>query len=211
MNSGVTLFGLASGHFVRTVRMCLEEKQLPYALEEYLPHSREIRRLNLLGKTPALRHGEFVLYESSAIARYVDEGFDGPPLQPPNATERATMNQWIGAICDSFDTSMMQQLVHERLVVPADGGVPDEAIVRDAMPRVQIQLAIADKALAQHNFLAGRRLTLADLFLAPMIDAVKRTEEGAGLLEESFTWLNRWCDRMAARRSFHDTATIGRQ
>lgn len=38
--------------------------------------------LSPFGMVPVLRQGEFTLYETGAICRWIDEGFDGPALQP---------------------------------------------------------------------------------------------------------------------------------
>jgi glutathione S-transferase len=47
---------------------------------------------------PILDHDGFRVYETAAIAAYVDEASTGPVLQPANARERARMNQWISAL-----------------------------------------------------------------------------------------------------------------
>jgi glutathione S-transferase len=44
------------------------------------------------GRVPALKHGDFMLYETNAIAAYVDEVFPGPRLTPDDARKRARMN-----------------------------------------------------------------------------------------------------------------------
>ena len=44
-------------------------------------------------RVPTLRHGDFLLAESSAIDEYVDEAFDGPPLYPDDLRARALARQ----------------------------------------------------------------------------------------------------------------------
>jgi glutathione S-transferase len=37
-----------------------------------------------------------MLYETNAIAAYIDDVFPGPKLTPTDPRKRAKMNQWIG-------------------------------------------------------------------------------------------------------------------
>lgn len=47
----------------------------------------------LTQRVPAIQHGEFYLCESSAIAEYVDETFNGAALYPKNLENRALARQ----------------------------------------------------------------------------------------------------------------------
>jgi glutathione S-transferase len=79
--------------------VALEEKQLPYAVEEVAMHRAEHRapdyaRCSLTARVPMLRHGDFHLSESSAIAEYLDDTFPGtPPLLPGDPRQRARARQ----------------------------------------------------------------------------------------------------------------------
>ncbi len=87
---GVTVFGAAYSVYVRIVRLALEEKGVPYRLEEVDifaeggPPEDYLQR-HPFGRIPAFEHDGFRLFESGAIGRYVDEAFDGPPLMPDGA------------------------------------------------------------------------------------------------------------------------------
>ena len=45
---------------------------------------------------PGFEHGDFGLYETQAILRYLDDIFPEPRLQPRDPREAARMNQIIG-------------------------------------------------------------------------------------------------------------------
>ena len=49
-------------------------------------------------RVPILRHGDFTVYETSAIVGYIDDAFDGNKLTPADPQKRARMNQWISAV-----------------------------------------------------------------------------------------------------------------
>jgi len=100
------LFGAAYSVYVRIARLALVEKGVAYRLEEVDifaeggPPADHLAR-HPFGRIPAFEHDGFRLYESGAIARYVDEAFPGPVLQPAAPKARARVNQAI-SILDSY-------------------------------------------------------------------------------------------------------------
>src|ERR1700693_3166734 len=76
------IIGAPQSTFVRTTRMALEEKGVPYKLTPARPHSPEVDCVPPFGKIPVMRHGDFTLCESRAIIGYADRVFDGPKLIP---------------------------------------------------------------------------------------------------------------------------------
>src|SRR6218665_1455887 len=56
----------------------------------------EYRAMNPDGVVPALLLDDGgALVESSVIMRYIDEAYDGPPLQPADPLRRARMDLWM--------------------------------------------------------------------------------------------------------------------
>jgi len=81
------LFGLERSVYTRIARLALEEKGVPYSLREveiFGPGGvpQEHLRRHPFGRIPVLQHGNFSLYETGAITRYVDERISRPRLQP---------------------------------------------------------------------------------------------------------------------------------
>ncbi|MGB1548629.1 MAG: glutathione S-transferase family protein, partial [Alphaproteobacteria bacterium] len=190
--------------FVRTVRMTCEEKGVPYALESVEWGAASHRARHPFLRIPAFQHGDFALYESLAIARYVDRAFTGPPLQPKEPKEAARMDQWISTITDYFYQVMIRELVFPRLVAPSRGKEADEALIAKAVPKVKAYLGIADAALAEETYLAGPMVSLADLYLVPILFWVSQTPEGKPLLEATPA-VSRWYAAMEQRPSFAAT------
>ncbi len=98
MNDSPTLYGAPYSTYTRSAIMALVAKNIDYRFETvdiFAPAAREMgyQAIHPFMKIPALRHGDFTLYETGAINRYVDEAFPGPSLQPDDARLRARMNQ----------------------------------------------------------------------------------------------------------------------
>jgi glutathione S-transferase len=180
--------------------MACVEKGVAHEREDVDFRSAAYRSLHPFNKVPAMRHGDFVLYETGAIGRYVDRAFAGPPLQPADLRALARMDQWMSAIMDYLYKVMIGELIWERLIVPMRGGQPDEAKVAAAIPKVAYQLSVIEAGLDRAPFLAGAAASLADLMLFPVIVYLKVTPEGAEALAEA-PKVSAWFDRIAARPS----------
>jgi glutathione S-transferase len=200
------VYGPAYSTYTRTARLALEEKGVDYKLEEVDILTGACQAPDHLarqpfGKVPAFNHDGFTLYETGAVARYVDESFPGPKLQPADTKRRARMNQ-IMSILDSYAyPALIGKIVWQRVVVPLLGEKPDETLIADAMPQVEKSVT-ALEALADNSgpFLTGVELSLADLQLAPIIAYFGQTPEGQKLLAGA-PRLTRWWQQISTRPS----------
>jgi glutathione S-transferase len=79
--------------------VAMEEKKLQYTLETKVLSRKDTFAADYRARTrriPSLRHGEFWLAESSAIAEYLDEAFPGPAhprLFPSDLKQRAVCRE----------------------------------------------------------------------------------------------------------------------
>ncbi len=195
------LYGADYSVYVRIARLTLAEKGVSYELVPldifaadgipawYLEH-------HPFGRIPAFEHGGFRLFETSAIARYVDEAFDGPALQPKDPRGRATMNQIIGMLDAYAYKSMVWDVAVERLEKEA----PDEALIASGLRQAERVLKALTALKAPGPWLLGDQLTLADLHAAPIIAYFLKVTEGQKLLA-GFTDILAWWDRIAKRPS----------
>jgi glutathione S-transferase len=184
----VSLYGLSRSVYTRIARLALEEKGVPYTLEEVeifgpggVPAAHFER--HPFGRIPVLRHGEFSVFETAAITRYVDEAFDGPPLQPAGPRSRARMTQIIGLLDSYAYRPMVWGVFVQRMSVPLEGGSPDEAEITRSLEAAGAVLNVLEGMLGAHAFLAGPTLTLADLHAFPMLLYLTFAPEGAALVE----------------------------
>jgi glutathione S-transferase len=197
------LYGIPQSTYVRSARMACVEKGVPYTLEHAMPHSETINRIHPFGKMPAMQHGDFTLYETSAILRYIDEAFDGPRLTPADLRRRARMEQWMSSINAYYDGSMVRRILLQYYFPPS--GTPDRAVIDKAAEEARKQVAVLDEALAEGPYLLGAEISLADLLLCPILSYFFRTPEGETMLAGSKN-IRRAGDAIHARKSFTDTA-----
>ena len=165
------------------------------------------RPIRILGLDPGLQHtgwgmiehDGFRLYETGAIARYVDEAFPGIALQPTAPRDRARMNQAI-SILDSY---AYRPLVWD-IFVARSRPSPDEGAIALAATRADGCCAALEALMGSAPFFAGETPTLADLHAAPMIAYVRRTPEGEALLKKHKR-IARWWQAMDGRPSMAAT------
>ena len=147
-----------------------------------------------------LEHDDFSLFETVAVARYVDEAFSGPSLQPADARQRARMAQ-VCAVLNNYGWSPMVIVVFvQRVVVPMRGGVPNEALIAEALPQTERVLAAIEGVMGGDEFLCSETISLADLHLIPILDYFARTDDGRTALERS-PRLSAWWSRIEQRPS----------
>ncbi len=201
--SEVTVYGFQVSTFVNVIRLVLNEKGVSFRFHDLALNMGSERHLALhpFGRVPVLEHDDFALYETSAIGLYIDEAFEGPPLQPTDVRQRARVRQWMSALCSYYYPYIAFHLGHERIIYPALGIESDEKVVSAALPRIATALHAMERELDQHGgYLVGDRVTLADLFLLPTMTTLSLTDEGAEMLA-SKPHIRAWREKMVARPS----------
>ena len=186
----VVIYGWERSTYVWTVRLVCAEKGVSHALEPLDMKSKAHLDLHPFAKMPVLRHGDLVLYETSAICRYIDATFGGAALKPVKADERARMEQWISVLNAYCYDPLIRRFVLQYAFPKGADGQPDRAVI--------------DAALEGRDFLAGDAPSIADFFLVPMLFYVRLMPEGARLLK-SFGDLRRVHDGLMERPSFAAT------
>jgi glutathione S-transferase len=196
----IAFHSLPESAYLWTAMHVADEKGVSYELAPFERGSPEHLALHPFGKMPAMRHGDLVLYETLAIAHYIDRAFEGPALQPPDPAGQAQVLRWV-SIVNAYVFPLMNRFMKERLVRPAYGFEPDRAFVAEAREPLKLQVRLIDEAVRGAGFLAGERLTIADSFLLPHLLFFARTSEGAALLAVAPAAAG-WLARLQGRESY---------
>jgi len=194
--------------FGRAVLVALEEKGARYRLAALTPsvmRSPEHLALHPFGRLPILDHGDFRLYETQAIVRYLDRVLPGVSLTPAQPEAAARMDQLLNINDWYLFPGAASVIGFQRIVGPKLLGMQtDEAAVAAAVPKAKVAIDEIARLLAGNSFLAGDAPSLADLVLAPQLDFLNSTPEGASLINTHAN-LVAWLARMSARPSMQAT------
>lgn len=170
--------------FLKAKGLTIEERMVSLVAREH--KSAEVVALNPRGQVPflALDDGR-VIAETISICRYLDELHPDPPLIGSTAFERAETDMWIRRVETGLGTpvGLFWQHGHPltaRLVqqVPGMGDA--------ARANALAMMGWFDGQLANRDWLAGARFTLADIAMLSIIDfagwiGIAMPEEAAAL------------------------------
>ncbi|GMH06917.1 hypothetical protein Nepgr_008757 [Nepenthes gracilis] len=185
------------------VRIALNFKGLKYEYkavnllkgEQFSP---EFTNLNPLGYVPVLVDGDLVVADSFAIIMYLEEKYPQRPLLPNDLQKRAVNYQAANIV--SSNIQPLQNLAVLKYIEEKFN--PDEKL-----PWVQCHIqkgfAALEKLLKVHGgkYATGNEVGLADVFLAPQIDAAIK-KFSIDMVE--FPLLNRLNDAYSELPEFQD-------
>lgn len=187
------------------------------------------RELNSLGMLPTLVDNGAPINESSVICEYLEDTYPEKSLRPDDLVQRAKMRWWMSVVDDRLHyatgalvwpilmrPALLEKSDEEREVILSR--IPDRA--RQARHRRWVEYgvdnpdfdlavltfcdAIKDMAhcLADHEWLAGDQISLADCTLLPYIQAL--SQMGWDGIYESHPVVADWFNRGRARTSFKE-------
>jgi glutathione S-transferase len=150
-----------------------------------------------------LDHGDFRLYETQAILRYLDAVLTEPRMRPAEPRDAARVDQLMNIVDWDLFQQVLAKIVFQRVLVPMRGGTPDEAVITAAMPDARLCIVTLVNMLSTKNWFVGDAPTLADMMLGPTLATLAATPEGAELM--AGTALVGYLDRMNVRASMQRT------
>ncbi len=201
--TGITLYGPAYSAYTRIVRLVLEEKGVPYTLEEVdfisagMPAAQKER--HPFGMVPAFEHDGHLLFEAGPICSYLDEVLPAPTLTPDGAQARARMAATV-SVLDNYIWPDLRELVTQTLFTTLVGGWPDDSIKERMVKRLTGSLTIFDKKFVAVGALNSGEVTLADLHAVPMIAYLAESFDGQ-LLLQALPALSGWWNELKTRPS----------
>lgn len=153
---------------VRKVLWVADELGVPYEVEVWgKPHrdpdAAEFRALNPNAQVPVLRDGDFVLWESSAIVRYLIDKYGPGDLVPDDVETRARAEQWFAWQATDLNGAWHPAVSALVRKVPGDYD-PDE--VADSVARWTAKMRIFEGRMAETRaYAAGDAFSFADISL----------------------------------------------
>jgi glutathione S-transferase len=195
----------------RFVRLILSEYDIEIRLaeERFWERRQEFLELNPAGTIPVLiADGTPPVPGAAIIAEYIEEtraphdGVNGLlPLAPGARVEIRRLSAWFN---DKFHAEVSGPLVTERvfkrhMTLEQGGGPPDTASLRAARHNIRYHLAYIGWLARSRNWLAGDRLSLADLAAAAHLSCVDYLGDVPWNEDEA---AKTWYARVKSRPSF---------
>lgn len=159
--------------------------------------------VNPMGQVPALRTGDGrLLTENAAVLQHVAEAFPDAGLLPPDAAGRDAVRQSIGFIGTEL---------HKAVMVPRlDPQAPAE-VKAYAGEKAALRLQLLEGHLAQREFLAGERFSVADAYLATILNWAPFAQIDLKPYPALRAWHRRIAQRPAVARAIGEEFELYRQ
>ena len=194
----------------RFVRLVLAEYGLAAELvDEPAWERREaFLALNPAGVTPVLIDKELSVPGVAAVAEYIDEIYGSEQgagrLLPNDIAARIEVRRLLSWFHDKFFDEVSGYLVQEKvfkrhLTVADGGGSPDSTAIRAARSNIRYHLDYIGWLLKERNWLAGERMSYADLSAAAHLSTADYLGDVPWHENES---AKNWYARIKSRPSF---------
>ncbi|WP_456750598.1 glutathione S-transferase family protein [Bradyrhizobium sp. USDA 4461] len=179
------IIGSISSTYTRALCMLCHEKTIEFSLTEVALGAPELLSFHPLGRMPVMRHGDFTLFESKAIASYLDRSFEGPRMFPLSVREAALTEQWVSFVNTCVDRTLIRTFLSAHITAMKQDRRPESAVIQAVMPDILSQISVLDRAVGQTGYLVGRDLTFADLNLMPILHRFQQTSIGEDVLSNA--------------------------
>ena len=177
--SAVELFHFPFDPGSRAARLALGEAKIEIVETLVRPWEPDcvLGQFNPSGMPPVLRtthDGQpLTLCEAPAILGWIEDTQSVPLLLPADAAERAEARRLTGWFDRRFMDEVNAVLLHERLEKPLLRlGPPEARALREGREALKGHLAMLEALLIERDWLAGRRLSQADLVAAAHISVL---------------------------------------
>lgn len=195
------ILGKASSINVRKVLWTCAELDLPFERQDWgtgfrSTHTPEFLALNPNGLVPVVRDGDFVLWESNSIVRYLCSRYNGAHLYPSDPLLRARIDQWMDWQATELNRSWSYAFLGLVRQSAAHRAADEIGRSIDSWTK---HMGILDAQLrATGAFIAGKQFSLADI---PVGLSVNRWF-GTPFEHPSFPAVSAYFDRLSDRPGF---------
>ncbi|KAM0873611.1 hypothetical protein ACQ4PT_037953 [Festuca glaucescens] len=206
----VKLYGMTMSWNVTRCVAALEEAGIEY---DIVPidfgagehKSPEHLARNPFGQMPALQDGDFYVWESRAICKYVCRKSKLELLKEDNLKESAMVDVWLEVEANQY-TAALEPIILEYLVRPMFGRATDQKIVEDNLVKLKKVLEVYEARLTKCKYLAGDFFSLADLTHVSSTACLAATPQES--LFDAYPHVKAWWSSLMARPSVQKVATL---
>lgn len=196
----------------RKIRLILAEKSLATRLVETPPWTAhpDLLAHNPAGTIPVLiddapTGDEVAVTPASAISEYLEEAYREPLLMPGTSAGRAEVRRLNAWFDDKFERDVNARLLRRRVDANLQGRrAEDDDFHREAMEALSWHLDYLSYLLEQRSWLAGEKMSVADLTAAAHLSA----NDYIGVMPwRDVPHLQEWYRRLKSRPSMRPLLT----
>ena len=160
-----------------------------HVLHEPAPLPDMLATLNPNRQVPVLRDGDFVLWESNSICRYLAARAGREDLLPPAAKDRARVEQWMDWQASDLNSAWRHVFMAR---VRQHPDYPDDARAEASLAQWNRLMGVLDAQLAASDgHVAGGTFTLADIVLGLSTQRWRSTPGSKPALPHLVAWFER--------------------
>jgi glutathione S-transferase len=200
------LFHFAFQPASRAARLALGEARIEWTDTPVRPWEADcpVNDFNPSGLPPVIqtmdRGRPLVLCELPAVLGWIEDQQKAPLLLPADAAERAEARRLTGWFERRFMDEVDAVLLHERMEKPLlKLGPPEARALREGRDALKAHLAMLEDLVAARDWLAGRRLSQADLIAAAHLSVLDYFGE---IQWKNWPGLKTWYSKLKSRPCF---------
>jgi glutathione S-transferase len=195
------ILGKASSINVRKVLWTCAELQIPFEREDWgsgfkSTDTPEFLALNPCAMVPVIQDGDFTLWESNTIIRYLAGNYGGADLYPTEPRSRARVDQWIDWQASELNRSWSYAFMS---LVRKSADYQDRAALANGVEQWSKTMGILDQQLRKTGaYVSGEQFSLADI---PIGLSVNRWFE-TPLAHPDYPAVRSYYERLSQREGF---------
>jgi glutathione S-transferase len=195
------ILGKASSINVRKVLWTCAELQIPFTREDWgsgfkSTNDAQFLALNPCAMVPVIQDGNFTLWESNSIIRYLVSRYDGSQLYPLESVARARVDQWIDWQASELNRSWSYAFMS---LVRQSPEHQDSTALAVGIEQWSKNMAILDRQLDKTGaYVSGEQFSLADI---PIGLSVNRWFE-TPLAHPDFAAVQAYYERLSLRPGY---------
>jgi len=153
--------------------------------------------LNPNGLVPTLQEGDFVLWESNTIVRYLAAKHGAGTLEPADAYSRARASQWM-----DWQISVVGPAIFQAFwgLIRTPPEKRDHAAIEASKTKTTVVMTILDAQLGRTAYVAGNSFSMGDIPVGIMAYRFRQLVPERASLDN----LERWYGEISARPGFRD-------
>lgn len=197
----IEIYGKGSTRSMRAVWAAKEAgvdfKYIEVEIKEGEHFGDDFKKLNPFCKIPALKDGDFLLWESAAILTYIGDLVPEKGLVPQldkSPKERAQYNKWMHFANTEID-ALLFTIEKHIWRYPEEERRPEA--IKKSLEELQAPIALLTKHLGENDYLMGDNFTMVDILMAHCLNWAR--------FREAFTdndVLNSYTKKLSKRENY---------